>query len=497
MINITKQGNNVIVTSDNPKAFNISNGELSVPLNTIYYVLDDESDFIQFNSTEEGNILFNGTIGQIQVNGNIVNRENILMELDNVFNSAATSGEGGTAGVLAINGYDGYINLKSINGQSLIGSGNIEIEGGEGGTAGVNRLILGEEDYGWNAYQGDVKLKTGFTSFDEGDTGFDIAVGGKDINGVESGSMWFGIRSTDGSLLLEDSGGRLDLKVNPDILGGGSTAGVEAINIGEEVQDWTQKTGVVSFYTSFYDGSYDVAIGGSSFYGLKPIDDTIKLEYAGGTVNGNFRCGVKVNEDNFKTINGESIFGTGDITIQGGGGSVTETDPVFTEWKDKTIQVIIGSGATGSDNTQFDNISIGRGARGGNRTIAIGGYSYIDSKFSTSLGTNTKSSADATYSVIIGYSASGNSENSVAIGAKAKVESGVTNGCAIGANTESNATFNTNINNVLKGDTSNYAYVLNEYGNYVRIPTDWTGTQAQYDALGTYYDNITYNIIEG
>jgi hypothetical protein len=260
MINITKQGNNVIVTSDNPNSFHIGNGELSVPLNTIYYVLDDESDFIQFNSTEKGKILFNGTIGDIQVNGNIVNRENILMELDNVFNSAATSGEGGTAG--------------------------------------VNKLIMGEEDYGWNTYQGDVKLKTGFTSFDEGDTGFDIAVGGMSEEGVETGSMWFGIRSTDGSLLLEDGGGRLDLKVNPDILGGGggSTAGVSAINIGEEIQDWTQKTGVVPVYTTFYDGSYDVAIDGMSFYGLKPVDDTIKLEYAGGTVNGNFRCGIKVNE---------------------------------------------------------------------------------------------------------------------------------------------------------------------------------------------------------
>lgn len=260
MINITKQGNNVIVTSDNPNSFHIGNGELSVPLNTIYYVLDDESDFIQFNSTEKGKILFNGTIGDIQVNGNIVNRENILMELDNVFNSAAT--------------------------------------GGEGGAAGVNKIIMGEEDYGWNTYSGDVKLKTGFTSFDEGDTGYDIAIGGKDINGVESGSMWFGIRSTDSSLLLQDAGGRLDLKVNPDILGGGggSTAGVEAINIGNEVQDWTQKNGIVSFYTLFYDGSYDVAISGSSFYGLKPIDGSIVLDNAGGTMNGNFRCGIKVNE---------------------------------------------------------------------------------------------------------------------------------------------------------------------------------------------------------
>lgn len=210
MINITKQGNNVIVTSDNPNSFHIGNGELSVPLNTIYYVLDDESDFIQFNSTEKGKILFNGTIGDIQVNGNIVNRENILMELDNVFNSAATGGEGGTAGVLSINGYDGYINLKSINGQSLIGSGDITIEGGEGGTAGV-----------------------------------------------------------------------------------------EAINIGRDIQDWTQKTGVVSFYTSMYDGSYEVAVDGMSFFGLRPADDTIIIEQGDDSVNGCFRGKIKVNPQSF------------------------------------------------------------------------------------------------------------------------------------------------------------------------------------------------------
>lgn len=259
MINITKQGNNVIVTSDNPNSFHIGNGELSVPLNTIYYVLDDESDFIQFNSTEKGKILFNGTIGDIQVNGNIVNRDNILMELDNVFNSAATGGEGGTAGVLSINGYDGYINLKSINGQSLIGSGDITIEGG------------GEpEQYVKNVTTDNV--------------------GSIYINNSDGTSDRIVFPLINGQNLVGNGG-------NIEIGGGeGGTAGVEAINIGRDIQDWTQKTGVVSFYTSFYDGSYDVAIGGTSFYGLKPIDNSIVLGNAGGTVNGNFRCGIKVNE---------------------------------------------------------------------------------------------------------------------------------------------------------------------------------------------------------
>lgn len=258
MINITKQGNNVIVTSDNPNSFHIGNGELSVPLNTIYYVLDDESDFIQFNSTEEGRILFNGTIGDIQVNGNIVNRENILMELDNVFNSAATGGEGGTAGVLSINGYDGYINLKSINGQSLIGSGNIEISGGE--PEQYIKMLCEEypNNLIWYTNEKDdyreIKFKT---------------INGNAIMG-------------EGNITIEG--------------GEGGTAGVEAINIGRDIQDWTQKTGVVPLYTSMYNGAYEVVVDGMSFFGIKPADNTIIIEQGDFSVNGCFRGNIKVNE---------------------------------------------------------------------------------------------------------------------------------------------------------------------------------------------------------
>lgn len=72
-------------------------------------------------------------------------------------------------------------------------------------------------------------------------------------------------------------------------------AGVEAINIGNNLDSNFQKTGIVKLYTDMYDGSYDVGIDGTSFYGLKPIDDTIIIERAGSTANGNFRCGIKVN----------------------------------------------------------------------------------------------------------------------------------------------------------------------------------------------------------
>lgn len=432
MINITKQGNNVIVTSDNPNSFHIGNGELSVPLNTIYYVLDDESDFIQFNSTEKGKILFNGTIGDIQVNGNIVNRENILMELDNVFNSAATGGEGGTAGVLAINGYDGYINLKSINGQSLIGSGNIEISGGEGGTAGV-----------------------------------------------------------------------------------------EALNIGQDIQDWTQKTGIVTLYTQMYDGGYEVAADGMSFFGIKPADDTIIIEQGGGTVNGCFRGTIKVNPDvlggggsvdtskfityvgmmgdtriavmtdndnlineiYFPTINGQQILGVdGNIEISGGG-ITEETDPVFTEWKES------GSIAIGQGNTsEAGSINIGQNNENSTAySILIG--QFVTATTGTSpiiIGSDTQSYNDE--EILLGISplsrtGSTDAERTHVAFSKFHSDPSRRSNCFEIRNDNSVYIWNSNNTEMIK---------LQDY-----LSKEWTGTQAEYDALGTYDDNTTYNIIEG
>lgn len=354
MFNITKQGSSLLITSNDNSQFPWKDGQMSLPMNSVVYVID-ESDYIAFRSSSNNDILFTALIDEIQINGTNVTKDDFILQFDNVANSAGGGGGSASAGVNSINGFQGDLTLKTVNGQSLIGSGNIEIEGG----------------------------------------------------------------------------------------GGGSTAGVEAINIGRDIQDWTQKNGVVSFYTSFYDGSYDVSIGGTSFYGLKPIDSSIVLENAGGTVNGNFRCGIKVNEDNFKTINGESIFGSGDITIQGGGGS---SDNGFTEWKNG------------------NSISLGNGASSDEMGIAIG------------------STAESTgQSVAIGRNAKNTDYDQVAIGYGIKNDD----------------VFYTNINDVIKGDVNKYAFILTEYGNYVRIPTEWTGTQSQYDALGEYYDNITYNIIEG
>jgi hypothetical protein len=148
------------------------------------------------------------------LNGSTVGKDDFIMIFDSVANSTASGGGTASAGVNSLNGFQGDLTLKTINGKNLIGSGDIEIEGGGSGTAGVNKVILGQEDYGWNTYKGDIKLTTGFTTFDEGDTGYDIAVAGIDAYGGESGSLWFGMRSINGSIIMEDAGGRVNFKVN-------------------------------------------------------------------------------------------------------------------------------------------------------------------------------------------------------------------------------------------------------------------------------------------
>lgn len=327
MFNITKQGSSLLITSNDNSQFPWKDGQMSLPMNSVVYVID-ESDYIAFRSASNNDILFTALIDEIQINGTNVTKDDFILTFDNVANSAGGGGGSASAGVNSINGFQGDLTLKTVNGNSLIGSGNITIEGGVesvnnvtgavtlktingqeltgsgditiegGGSSGVEYISTSSVPSEWDTFRGGVKLTTGFTDLNDDGIGetFDVAVNGL-INGTESGSLWYGITSSDNSILLGDYSSRLDLKVNPDILGGGSgSAGVEAINIGRTLEDWAQKTGIVNFYTEFYDGSYDVSIGSTSFFGIKPINSSILIESAGGTVNGNERCGIKVNE---------------------------------------------------------------------------------------------------------------------------------------------------------------------------------------------------------
>lgn len=129
MFNISKQGSSLLITSNDNSQFPWKDGQMSLPMNSVVYVID-ESDYIAFRSASNNDILFTALIDEIQINGTNVTKDDFILQFDNVANSAGGGGGSASAGVNSINGFQGDLTLKSINGQSLIGSGDITIEGG-------------------------------------------------------------------------------------------------------------------------------------------------------------------------------------------------------------------------------------------------------------------------------------------------------------------------------------------------------------------------------
>lgn len=172
MIKISKQNNSLIVEGiDN--VFYPNNGDNSYPLNSLI-VVTDNSDMATFRSVATNDVLFSGLIQNITINGEAVTKDNIIEKFDAVSNSS--TGGGGTVdaytkeeadtkfatkteltnvqtvandadtkvdaltprveGVEATlgNKQDTLVsgtNIKTINNQSILGEGNIEISGGE------------------------------------------------------------------------------------------------------------------------------------------------------------------------------------------------------------------------------------------------------------------------------------------------------------------------------------------------------------------------------
>ena len=175
MIKISKQNNSLIVEGiDN--VFYINNGDNSYPLNSLI-VVTDNSDMATFRSVATNDVLFSGLIQNITINGEAVTKDNIIQKFDAVSNSSTGGGGGGSTvdaytkqeadnkfaskdeltnvqtvandadtkvnaltprveGVeTAMNNKQDTLvsgtNIKTINNQSILGEGNIEITGGE------------------------------------------------------------------------------------------------------------------------------------------------------------------------------------------------------------------------------------------------------------------------------------------------------------------------------------------------------------------------------
>ena len=170
MIKISKQNNSLIVEGiDN--VFYPNNGDNSYPLNSLIVVID-ESDMATFRSVATNDVLFSGLIKDITINGEAVTKDNIIQKFDAVSNSstggggsvdaytktesdakyatkdeltnvqtvandADTKADAATSRVESVetalgNKQDTLVsgtNIKTVNSQSILGEGNIEVSG--------------------------------------------------------------------------------------------------------------------------------------------------------------------------------------------------------------------------------------------------------------------------------------------------------------------------------------------------------------------------------
>ena len=313
MIKISKQNNSLIVEGiDN--AFYINNGDNSYPLNSLI-VVTDNSDMATFRSVATNDVLFSGLINNITINGEAVTKDNIIQKFDTVSNSS--TGGGGTvdaytkeeadnkfaskdelANVQTVandadtkvdaltprvesiettlgNKQDTLVsgtNIKTINNQSILGEGNIEIS-----------------DY-YTKTEADEKFAT-ITGFNEQ---------AANISALQT--------AMDGKQATLVSGTNIKTINGESVLGEGNIV----IEGGSSVDAYTKTESDAKYATKNELTAVETVANNAD---TKADAATSRIESV-ETAMGN-KQDTLVSGTNIKTINSQSILGSGDLAISG------------------------------------------------------------------------------------------------------------------------------------------------------------------------------------
>lgn len=367
MINIQKTGNAIVIDfTDNDKYLN--NGTIEVAPNELMVVID-ESNMATFKKMSNGDTLFGQLIDQIQIQGENVTKDNIIEK----FGIIGFSISGGEAGAVnSVNGQTGDVvitatslgaitkanadaayaskteleekqdtlvsgtNIKTINGQSVIGSGNIEIQGGELPIATADTL-------------GGIKVGAGLSI--NPDTGVLSTTGGGTADSVE----WDNVLSKPDDIvnITERLAAKLDtatynsekanfalkselpdtstLATKSEVTSGLATK-LDVATYNVDKPTFALKTEIPNISglatKTELSGKLDTATYNSEKASFETKENAaatyqVKGDYA-TTAQLNSKQDTLVSGTNIKTINGNSLLGEGDITIQAGGTVDTE-----------------------------------------------------------------------------------------------------------------------------------------------------------------------------
>lgn len=413
MIKISKQNNSLIVEGiDN--VFYINNGDNSYPLNSLI-VVTDNSDMATFRSVATNDVLFSGLIQNITINGESVTKDNIIQKFDAVSNSS--TGGGGTVDAYTkeeadnkfaskdeltnvqtvandadtkvdalttrVEGVETTLgnkqdtlvsgtNIKTINNQSILGEGNIEISDYYTKTEADTKFASKDELTAVEtvANNADTKADAATSRVESVETAMgnkqDILVSGTNIKTINSQSI---LGSGDLTISGVSEEQAQEIAKIPTI----ETELAQKANVSDipTVQNGRRGTNknyvysnadspnnndkVVSNCAFFkispnqltfnlkywgddvFRTSFAVPLATSSYAGIMSGNDKTKLDSIPETIpsqseidgiaadvstlqtNMNGKQDTLVSGTNIKTINGNSILGEGNLVIEGGG----------------------------------------------------------------------------------------------------------------------------------------------------------------------------------
>lgn len=524
MIKISKQNNSLIVEGiDN--VFYINNGDNSYPLNSLI-VATDNSDMATFRSVATNDVLFSGLIQNIQINGEAVTKDNIIQKFDAVSNSSTGGGGGSTVDAYTKEEADTKFatkseltnvqtvandadakadaatsrvesvetamddkqdllvsgtNIKTINNQSILGEGNLEITGG------------------------DVDL-TNYYSKTEADGKFatvtEINEQAADISALET--------AMDGKQPTLVSGTNIKTINGNSILGEGNLVieggGIDLSNYYNKTEvdtklDTKQNTlvsgiNIKTINSQSILGEGNIEVSGVSEEQAQEIAKipTLETDMMG-------KQDTLVSGTNIKTINGESVLGEGNIEVSGGI-KTYEASEMPKNLKDALNQVVYEAYYTldktkiidkSTDVEEFlSNLKTGDYLQV-NDHILIQYYGIIRTTYKFAIKTGKEITDIQQYGRLITVQIIGERfyiKNNASGPVLQKNDLKTINGEKIVGSG--------NLEVTIPDATTATSGAMSaaDKTKLDSISNEWTGTQAEYDALTTKEDNIIYYVTE-
>jgi hypothetical protein len=92
MITINQSNNNLVITNTDKFGFPFQDGQLTVPVNSLVYTLENQSDYIAFRSASNNDTLFAGSLGNLKIGDTLATRDNFVALFNAIAYAASGSG---------------------------------------------------------------------------------------------------------------------------------------------------------------------------------------------------------------------------------------------------------------------------------------------------------------------------------------------------------------------------------------------------------------------